>query len=222
MNDSTTPESLPQYQTWRGYFRLRGYNFTVTVSHNPRECLVSYDPTKADLSPDWIASVEFLSKWYPRLAEIVSTMQIAKMLLHDPWAPGRLSNYCDLRNLFLEWDFPNEWLRREIQAVIDSYGNDPLRTAPRRAARPGYVYLIRSETGYYKIGRTTDPDDRILTFSVKLPFEVEYDCLIRSPDHAAMETTLHNRFAHKRVNGEWFALDADDVAYMRELARVTK
>ncbi len=34
----------------------------------------------------------------------------------------------------------------------------------------GYVYLLQSPTGYWKIGRTSDPNDRMKTFSVKLPF----------------------------------------------------
>lgn len=89
------------------------------------------------------------------------------------------------------------------------------RTKPGRA---GFVYLVQSSTGYYKIGRTSDPNNRMKTFSVKLPFEVSYACVIETVDMKTLEQSLHEQFAGKRVNGEWFALDAADVEYIRGLA----
>lgn len=83
---------------------------------------------------------------------------------------------------------------------------------------PGYVYLLQSPSGYYKIGRTSNPDDRIGTFHVKLPFEVEYIAVIQTDDMHELERQLHEQFAHRRVNGEWFNLSADDVEYIKRLA----
>lgn len=82
----------------------------------------------------------------------------------------------------------------------------------------GYVYLIQSPTGAYKIGRSRVPEDRLRTFSVQLPFEIEYICLIKTPDMYALESALHRRFAAKRKNGEWFILDTADVEYIKGLA----
>ena len=87
----------------------------------------------------------------------------------------------------------------------------------KQQAAAGYVYLIASDTGYYKIGRTNNPENRLATFAVKLPFHVEYECLIACPDMRALERSLHRKFEHKRVNGEWFALDADDIAIIKSL-----
>lgn len=81
----------------------------------------------------------------------------------------------------------------------------------------GYVYLLRSASGYWKIGKTVNPADRIKTFSVKLPFEVEYEHLISCEDYSRAETELHARFAPKRVNGEWFCLDEADVAWIKAI-----
>ena len=75
----------------------------------------------------------------------------------------------------------------------------------------GYVYLLQSSTGYWKIGRTHSPNNRLKTFNVKLPFEVEYKHLIQTDDMYALETKLHERFKEKRINGEWFALNDGDV-----------
>jgi hypothetical protein len=84
--------------------------------------------------------------------------------------------------------------------------------------RVGYVYLIHSVTGHYKIGRTSDPQNRMKTFTVKLPFEVEYVCIIACEDMHQLEWDLHQKYHDKRVNGEWFQLDPDDVEYIKGLA----
>ncbi len=86
--------------------------------------------------------------------------------------------------------------------------------------RPGHVYLIRSSSGYYKIGRSKDPNDRMATFGVKLPFEVEYDHLIQCGDMYAVESELHQKFVLKRKNGEWFDLDEYDVEWIKSIGPV--
>lgn len=81
--------------------------------------------------------------------------------------------------------------------------------------RSGYVYVVKSPTGYYKIGRTKSPEDRLKTFEVKLPFEVEYVHLISTSDMVSTESDIHKYFAAKRTNGEWFALDEQDLAILQ-------
>lgn len=81
----------------------------------------------------------------------------------------------------------------------------------------GYVYLLKSVTGFWKIGRTVNPKDRLKTFGVKLPFEVEYEHLIPCRDHIELERSLHKQFADKRVNGEWFDLSPEDIAVIKSI-----
>lgn len=88
----------------------------------------------------------------------------------------------------------------------------------RTKTAPGYVYLLQSPTGAYKIGRSAKPNDRLQTFKVALPFEVDYLCTIATEDMYGLESRLHSLYAHKRVNGEWFNLEADDIAYIKSLA----
>lgn len=83
--------------------------------------------------------------------------------------------------------------------------------------RSGYVYLVASPSGHYKIGRTRDIHDRMRTFEVKLPFEPRLEHTIKTSDCVALETELHHRFEAKRVNGEWFALSPGDVQYIKSL-----
>lgn len=109
-------------------------------------------------------------------------------------------------------------LDHEIERMAEMERAEKVRLAkigksqrkPRQ--RDGFVYLLQSPTGTYKIGHTSDPKDRRKTFDVKLPFEVEYLHLIPSNNMRALETELHERYAHCRVGGEFFALTPTDVS----------
>lgn len=86
--------------------------------------------------------------------------------------------------------------------------------------RPGFVYLLKSVTGHWKIGRTVSPKDRLKTFGIQLPFEVEFEHLIPTNNMAEAESRLHIRFEARHVNGEWFALTDEDVAYIKSIERM--
>lgn len=90
-------------------------------------------------------------------------------------------------------------------------------SVPMKRKSDGYVYLLMSPTGHYKIGHTREPKVRMKTFEIKLPFEVEFAHLIPTPDRFKLEKELHQKFADRRVNGEWFALTDADVLYIKSL-----
>lgn len=82
--------------------------------------------------------------------------------------------------------------------------------------RAGYVYLIRSASGYWKIGRTKSPKDRLKTFSVKLPFEVTLDHSIICADMHQAEKMFHRYFDAKRCGkSEFFDLSPEDVRLIK-------
>lgn len=93
------------------------------------------------------------------------------------------------------------------------------RPINRNRERAGYVYLIQSPTGAYKIGRTIDINRRIKTFHVKLPFEIEPICIIKTENMFVLEAQLHIKFALKRLDGEWFKLTTEDVEYIKSLSK---
>lgn len=90
----------------------------------------------------------------------------------------------------------------------------------RNNPKHGYIYLLQSVSGAYKIGRSKDPDDRLRTFEVKLPFEVEYVCTVETANMYELERALHKQFDHKRINGEWFRLDDKDIAAIKALSEI--
>lgn len=75
------------------------------------------------------------------------------------------------------------------------------------ASRNGFIYLIKAETGHYKIGRTKSIPDRMNFFGVKLPFKFELLKTIQVNDMYYFEGWLHKFFEDERVNGEWYALE---------------
>jgi hypothetical protein len=91
-------------------------------------------------------------------------------------------------------------------------------TTKKHTSRFGYVYLLEGD-GCHKIGRAKDPTKRTEQLAVQLPYEVNLVCAIASADYAKLEAELHNHFAEKRLNGEWFDLSQEDVNAFKWLAQ---
>lgn len=81
----------------------------------------------------------------------------------------------------------------------------------------GYVYLIKSDS-YYKIGVSQDVRQRIKQLGTLPPFDIKLICTIRTDSAYNLESQLHEQFEEKRVNGEWFELEDNDVEYIKELS----
>lgn len=92
-----------------------------------------------------------------------------------------------------------------------------LPASPTHTPTPGYIYLIRASTGQYKIGHTKCVPERMKAFGIHLPFPVELVHTIIVANMRKEEDALHAHFADKRLNGEWFDLALDDVAYIKSL-----
>lgn len=75
----------------------------------------------------------------------------------------------------------------------------------------GFVYLIKSGR-FYKIGKSNAAGRREYELSIQLPERAKTIHVIRTDDPTGIEVYWHKRFEAKRKNGEWFELNAADVA----------
>ena len=214
-------------------YHIDTFDLTFTCGANAGDGIVIH-PNNAQLDdPAYIEALRLGLSLYPIIYayEWLSEMSMNSVAVDiSRLNTGEITKRIDAWNLIeqhpeLEFDFKVR--KRILVHVIDCMSEYERRTGPRVPKHPisaekqkwGYVYLIQSHTSAYKIGRTKNPHDRIKTFGVQLPFEVEYICLIETTDMIGLEKELHERYAHRRVNGEWFRLAPHEVSEIKALGQ---
>ncbi len=85
--------------------------------------------------------------------------------------------------------------------------------------RPEVVYLLRIETGAYKIGRSREPEARARAVVAGVPLRADIIHRIQTDDATWLERRLHDRYAHSRLKGEWFQLTDEEVAEILTIKR---
>lgn len=94
------------------------------------------------------------------------------------------------------------------------------RMSAQRAIQPPskkttYLYvMIDKRTGYYKIGRSKDPSYREKTLQSDAP---DIELLFHYEAYTNQEKELHQKYAEKRVRGEWFQLDENDLEEIKNI-----
>ena len=97
----------------------------------------------------------------------------------------------------------DDWFEEEYN-LYKNYSYEKAKT---------FVYImIDHNTKYYKIGKSDNPLKREKTLQSEKPtielvykFECEY----------GQEKELHNKYNSKRIRGEWFNLDVNDIEYIK-------
>jgi hypothetical protein len=108
-------------------------------------------------------------------------------------------------------DFRSMW-HEDIKAALEN--QEPTYVGS------GYVYILEGKDGYYKIGKSVNPEVRIKTLGVVLPFEITPIHLIECQNHHRVERDLHMKYNLKRTAGEWFKLEPADIKYIKSLKHV--
>ena len=80
---------------------------------------------------------------------------------------------------------------------------------------------MNENSGYVKIGFATDLDARLQKIQLGTPDRLFVVHKFRTRFYAELEKILHQRFAHKRLRGEWFDLNQDDFNYLFSLKSET-
>lgn len=120
---------------------------------------------------------------------------------------------------FSIWDFFHE---DQIESFADYFrwvkNPDYTRDEEKKPApREGNVYLMRdNRSGYHKIGFTSgEPTFRESTLQAEQP---DIELIWHVWKDMAYEAYLHEIFADKRVRGEWFDLDENDLQEIFEMS----
>lgn len=119
--------------------------------------------------------------------------------------------------LYWRWHYAQAWVESfppEIERVGIAVQRHFVRQHMNNYPKGGFVYVIKSDTGHYKIGRSSDPENRMKTFGLQLPIEIVYEAIYPSQDMYADEKYLHQHFQSKWVNGEWFNLNEEDLKFI--------
>lgn len=76
-----------------------------------------------------------------------------------------------------------------------------------------YVYImIDHNTKYYKIGRSDSPLKREKTLQSEKP---TIELIYKFKCEYGIEKELHNKFNNKKIRGEWFNLDDNDIDFIK-------
>ena len=81
---------------------------------------------------------------------------------------------------------------------------------PKAKSKSGYVYLISDNQGYYKIGMSKDPEQRLKQLTISCQ-ELNIIHKIKTNDMKRLEREMQRKYKGKRVKGEWFELDKEEV-----------
>lgn len=89
------------------------------------------------------------------------------------------------------------------------------------ASSVGFVCLLKhGSRREYKIGRTNNVIRREGEISLQLPEKLQPVHYIETDDPTGVESYWHNRFADKRMEGEWFELSPQDVRAFKRWKRI--
>ena len=81
------------------------------------------------------------------------------------------------------------------------------------------LYLIRSEQ-YIKIGIASDVDTRLSEMQVGNPCKLSIEAVFNVGEAQQLEGVFHKLYRHKRVSGEWYRHDQDEIMNIGRICKI--
>jgi len=85
--------------------------------------------------------------------------------------------------------------------------------------RQNCVYILKTGKNLYKIGKTRDLQKRLATYHTHLPILFRVVRQYPAANMDELEESLHIVFQHRRVKGEWFQLNDQDLIICDNISR---
>ena len=85
--------------------------------------------------------------------------------------------------------------------------------------RQNCVYILKTGKDLYKIGKTRDLQRRLATYHTHLPILFRVVRQYPAANMDELEESLHIVFQHRRIKGEWFRLNDQELIICDNIAR---
>lgn len=196
---------------WHGKYWARWGDALVEAGYSPNRLTQAYDDEFVILK--MIEIIRELEK-YPVAAELKMKAR------QDPAFPShsvfdRFGGKRKFASIVLEYCRNHEGYE-DVATICESITTQlPQEITPETPpGKFGFVYLMKSGK-FYKIGRTKHLGLREYQIGLQLPERLITVHAIKTDDPEGIEKYWHNRFADKRVNGEWFDLRREELLFFK-------
>ncbi len=88
-----------------------------------------------------------------------------------------------------------------------------------QSTRQNCVYILKTGKNLYKIGKTRDLQKRLASYHTHLPILFRVVRQYAAANMNELEESLHIVFQHRRIKGEWFQLNDQELIICDNIAR---
>lgn len=95
--------------------------------------------------------------------------------------------------------------RRRYERVMDS-------KPKQQETAEGYVYFVRADDNFTKVGSTTNLESRYKSLKTTSPHDLQMQSYIKTEDCRGLENEIHKllKDGNSHVKGEWFDINKED------------
>ena len=99
-----------------------------------------------------------------------------------------------------------ELQKRAVDNLVEKY----------KEVEGAFIYIVKSGD-FYKIGYASSLSGRLHNFEGANPNGIELIWAAVFTEYKKLEKMIHERFNEKRVKGEWFKLNEEDIELIKKL-----